>query len=254
MSGRFRLQDAVALVTGGGSGIGRAICIRFAAEGAKVAVVDRDNTAAQAAATEVSRAGGSAVAIEHDIADVAAQPRVFDAIEMQFGCVTILVNNAGIGEHRPFLEVTPELWDRHHEINARGTFFLMQEGARRMIAAGRGGSIINVTSVVAERPWLHNTAYAASKAAVRIATAYAATELGPYGIRVNNLAPGPTDTPLSAPRYMDTDYRRDILNSVPLGRLGTPDDLANAALFLASDHASFITGVTLAVDGGRLTR
>lgn len=245
------LAGKTAIVTGGARGIGAAICEHFVSAGAKVAILDRDGAAAEAHARQLQADGGRAAAFELDISRVDQHAVALDVLEAELGSVEILVNNAGIGEHQAFLEVTPDLWDRTHQINARGTFFLMQECARRMIAAGISGSIINVTSVVVDRVWLLNSAYAASKAAVRSATEYAAAELGPHGIRVNNLCPGPTDTPLSAPRYQDPAFRESLLEVVPLKRIGTPDDLAHAAVFLASNASSFTTGSTLYVEGGR---
>jgi glucose 1-dehydrogenase len=245
------LEGRVAIVTGGGSGIGEAIAERFAREGARVAVVDRDADAAIRVAERIAADGGVAEAIVLDIADLAAHDPALDEVEVRLGTPRILVNNAGVGGHSDLLDVTPELWDRVHGINARGTFFLLQRTAARMVAAREGGSIVNVTSVVAERVWLPSTTYAASKAVVRTVTEYAAAELGRHGIRVNNLCPGPTDTPLSAPRYLDPEYRQSILDVLPVGRIGTPDDMANAALFLASDASAFTTGSTLFVEGGR---
>ncbi|HWH97702.1 MAG TPA: SDR family NAD(P)-dependent oxidoreductase [Pseudolysinimonas sp.] len=245
------LEGRVALVTGAGRGIGAAIAEQFAEAGAAVVVADRDAPLAESSAARIAEGGARVLPLVLDIADVASHAAAVSRIESEFGGLDVLVNNAGVGPHAAFLEVTPELWDEVHSINARGTFFLTQHVAARMVEQGRGGSIINVTSVVADRVWLASTAYAASKAAVRTVTEYAAAELGPHGIRVNNLCPGPTDTPLSAPRYRDPEYRASILEVVPLRRIGTPMDLARAALFLASDQSSFTTGSTLYVEGGR---
>ncbi|GAB3616652.1 glucose 1-dehydrogenase [Okibacterium endophyticum] len=241
------LEDRVAIVTGGGGGIGAAIVRRYAEAGARVAVLDLDVGAARS----VSEATRGAEAFGLDVADVEAHHAVLDAVEDRMGPASVLVNNAGVGTHADVLDVTPEQWDRVHSVNARGTFFFMQEFARRLVAAGTGGSIINVTSVVADRVWLPSTAYAASKAVVRTFTEYAAAELGRHGIRVNNLCPGPTDTPLSAPRYSDPGFRASLLEAIPLRRIGSTRDLADAALFLASDTSAFTTGTTLYVDGGR---
>lgn len=246
-----QLAGRVAVVTGGGRGIGAAICAHLAAAGASVAVVDRDGQLAQARAAELAADGYRAVAVELDVSVVGDHDAALDEVECELGPVRILVNNAGVGVHAAFLEVTPEDWDRVHALNARGTFFFAQNAARRMVAHGAGGSIINVTSVVAERVWMPNTAYAASKAAVRTVTEYGAAELGRFGIRVNNLCPGPTDTPLSAPRYLDPEFRKSMLEVLPLGRIGSPDDLGRAAVFLAGDDSSFTTGSTLFVEGGR---
>lgn len=135
--------------------------------------------------------------------------------------------------------------------DVKGAFFMMQHVAARMVRAGKGGSIINVTSVAAEIPWQPNSAYGPSKAALKHATKFAASELGEHQIRVNNLCPGPTETPLTAPLY-DDELRARFLKLMPLGRLGQPRDLANAAVFLASDRSAFTTGSTVYVEGGRL--
>lgn len=250
-AGAGALTGRVAAVTGGASGIGAGIAAGLAAEGAPVAILDRDAAAGRARARALRAAGLDVAAFALDVARIEDHDAVLDQVEAELGPLRVLVNNAGIGPHADFLDVTPQMWDALHAVNARGAFFLMQAAARRMIGHGHGGSIINVTSVVVERIWLENTAYAAHKAALAKAGEYAAKELGPYGIRVNVLAPGPTDTPLSAPRYSDPDYRERLLQAIPLRRIGTPDDLARAAVFLASDASSFTTGQTIHVDGGR---
>jgi NAD(P)-dependent dehydrogenase (short-subunit alcohol dehydrogenase family) len=245
------LRGRTALVTGGGSGIGEAICTHFAAAGAAVAVLDRNGDAAARVSDQLARSGARTCAVTLDIAQIDRIDAALDEVEAALGVPDVVVNNAGVGVHAGFLDVTPELWDETHSINARGTFFMTQRTAARLVAQGRPGSIINVTSVVAERVWLASTAYAASKSAVRTFTEYAAAELGPKGIRVNALCPGPTDTPLSAPRYQDPGYRAGLVAVVPLRRIGTVDDLAKAAVFLAGDESAFTTGSTVYVDGGR---
>ncbi|MBN9173602.1 MAG: SDR family oxidoreductase [Microbacterium sp.] len=242
-----RMAGTVCLVTGGGQGIGQAIAARLHAEGARVAIADRDLERARDAAAALD----GAIAVELDVADLDAHASALDEVERRLGVVGVLVNNAGVGPHSALLDVTPDLWDTVHSVNLRGAFFLLQAVARRMVAHGIAGSIVNVTSVVADRVWMPSTAYAASKRALATVTEYAAAELGPHGIRVNNLCPGPTDTPLSAPRYQDPAFREAMVARLPLGRVGTPGDLAEAALFLASDSSAFTTGSTLYVEGGR---
>jgi NAD(P)-dependent dehydrogenase (short-subunit alcohol dehydrogenase family) len=248
------LAGKVAIVTGGGSGIGKAISKSFVKAGAMVAVVDRDLNSANDVAAALTNEGGRATGIEFDVTAVERIDAMLDQVVTEFDRIDVLVNNAGVGFHVPFREVTPDIWDRIHSVNARGAFFVMQCVAERMVAQGDGGSIINVTSVVADRPWLNNAAYGPSKAALRIATGYAANELGQFGIRVNNLCPGPTDTPLTAAEYHDPEFRPRLLADIPLGRIGQPEDLAKAAVFLAGAQSSFTTGSTLYVDGGRLAR
>jgi 3-oxoacyl-[acyl-carrier protein] reductase len=225
--------------------------VRFHAEGALVAVVDRDGDAAAQVARGLDPQGQTAVAVTLDVADIGAHDAALDQIESRLGAIRGLVNNAGVGPHAAFLDVTADLWDQVHAVNLRGAFFLAQSVARRMVESRVPGSIVNVTSVVADRVWMPSTAYAASKAALAAVTAYGAAELGRHGIRMNSLAPGPTDTPLSAPRYRDPSFRAELLARLPLGRVGSPEDLAQAALFLMSDASAFTTGSTIYVDGGR---
>lgn len=249
MSGR--LAGRVCLVTGAGRGIGEAVATRFAEEGGTVALADRDDASVSEVAGRLRDRGLAAHAYALDVADLDGHEPVLRAVTDELGVVDVLVNNAGVGPHAAFLDVTPELWDHIHAVNLRGTFFLTRLVARHLVDAGRPGSVVNVTSVVAHTVWMPSVAYAASKAALVAVTEYAAAELGPQGIRVNALCPGPTDTPLSAPRYSDPAFRAGMLERIPLRRLGRPDDLAEAAVFLASDESSFTTGSTLFVDGGR---
>jgi NAD(P)-dependent dehydrogenase (short-subunit alcohol dehydrogenase family) len=246
-----RLEGRVCIVTGAGRGIGEAVAARLHGEGAAIAVIDRDGDAAAQVARELDPTGETTIGIPLDVTDIAAHDAALDLIESRVGVIRGLVNNAGVGPHAAFLDVTPELWDQVHAVNLRGAFFLAQSVARRMVTSGLPGSIVNITSVVADTVWMPSTAYAASKAALATVTEYGAAELGRHGIRVNNLAPGPTDTPLSAPRYEEPSFRADLLARLPLGRVGRPEDLAEAALFLISDASAFTTGSTLYVDGGR---
>lgn len=247
-----RLADRVAVVTGAARGNGRAIAEAYAREGAVVVVADRDAPGAQAAAEAIVAAGGRAEAAALDVTRSAEVESVLDAVTSRHGRLDILVNNAGVIGRYPFLEITEAEWDRVLDINLKGTFLCGQAAARRMVAQGRG-VIINVASVNAESVNPTTVHYCASKGAVRTLTKGMALALAPYGIRVNAIGPGPIYTDLSRDRLDDPAALAATLAHIPMGRVGQPQDLAGAAIFLASDEAGYVTGITLYVDGGWLT-
>ena len=247
----MRLDGKIALVTGAGSGFGAGIAQRFAAEGARVACVDIDGAAAERVAAEI---GGNALAITADVglaADVAASVA---ETRRRFGVPHILINNAGTTHrNKPLMEVTEEDFDRVFRVNVKSIFHYVREVAPLMRDGG-GGAILNVSSTAALRPRPGLTWYNASKGAASLASKSLALELAPWKIRVNALCPvmgatgllehfmGVPDTPENRERFIAT---------IPLGRMSRAEDIAAAALFLASDEAEFITGVDLPVDGGR---
>lgn len=239
-----RLDGQVAVVTGGGAGIGRGIARGLAAFGATVAIWERDPETGPAAAAEVGGLGLTTDVREADQVD-AALARTVD----ELGPVSILVNNAGGVFATPFLEATEKGWDALHRANLRHVLLCTQRVARAMVAAARPGSVINVTSIEGTRAAPGYAAYAAAKAGVISFTQTAAVELAPYGIRVNALAPDITMTEgLAALAPPD---RADHLGRVvPLGRVGHVDEMAGAAVFLASELSSYVTGQTIHVDGG----
>jgi 3-oxoacyl-[acyl-carrier protein] reductase len=245
-----RLEGKVALVTGAGSGFGLGIAETFAREGARVVVVDIRQEAAEAAA---ARIGKSSIGIAADVSKAAdVQAAVGKALDA-FGRVDIVVNNAGISHrNRPMLEVEEEEFDRIFAVNVKSIYHFAKAAVPQMRAQG-GGVFINVGSTAGLRPRPGLTWYNSTKGAVHTMTKSMAVELAPNRIRVCALAPVAGETPLLA-TFMgeDTPQKREqFVNSIPLGRFSTPQDIANAALYLASDEASMITGVVLEVDGGR---
>ena len=248
----MRLQGKVAVITGGGSGMGRVACDLFAREGARVVVADVADGAGQATVASLTEAGGEAIYVHADVADDAQARAMIDAAVDTYGSLDILYNNAGVmpaadGSIDAMDEAT---WDLVLAINVKGVAHGCKYGIPAMIASG-GGSIINVASFVA---WMgaatSQTAYTASKGAVLAMTREIAVEYARRGIRCNALCPGPIDTPLLAELLADPAQRARRFVHIPLGRLGQPEELAKAALFLASDDSSFMTGASLIVDGG----
>jgi 3-oxoacyl-[acyl-carrier protein] reductase len=243
----MQLAGRVAIVTGGGRGIGRAIVKRFAQAGAKVVVAEVNRETGEATVNDVRAAGGIAHFVQTDTGDRAAVDAMVQETVDTFGELHILVNNAGLtGENGHFLEVSQETWDRVIRVNQTGVFHCGQAAARVMAQAGYG-VFINLSSVNGEVPQARCAPYAASKAAVESITKSMAIDLAPYGIRANAIAPGPIQThePEDAPPRAN---QHTLLN-----RNGLTAEIAAAALFLASDESSYITGQTLLVDGGKLT-
>jgi 2-deoxy-D-gluconate 3-dehydrogenase len=258
------LSGGVAIVTGGAMGIGQGIAFRLAEAGASVVIADRDLEAAQRTMGLITERGGRATAVEVNVGTMeAAQQMVQQALDA-FGQVDILVNNAGIFPFAPALEITEELWDRVLSVNLKGAFFCAQAAAQQMTQAARGGRIINIASIDALHPTGALTHYDTSKGGVVMMTKSLAKEFGPYGITVNAIAPGSIATPGAAAATAASsreltgasgggdDLMAAFLARIPLGRVGQPDDIATATLFLASDAASYVTGSLLVVDGGYL--
>jgi NAD(P)-dependent dehydrogenase (short-subunit alcohol dehydrogenase family) len=246
-----RLEDRVAIVTGGASGLGRAIALAYAEEGAHVVVVDRHYEGAAAVAGEIEALGRRALAIRADVARVAygraAVARTVDA----FGRIDVLVNSAGISTNAPFLEATEAAFERVVQTDLKGTFFVGQAVARQMVQQG-AGAIVNVASQSGAAYVRGLSAeYHAAKAAVIHLTRVMAVELGPHGVRVNAIAPALMLTPLTRDRWDSQPAMREYhLGKLPLQRVGEPGDVVGPAVFLASGESAFVTGHTLFVDGG----
>ena len=241
-----RMQGALALVTGAGSGIGRATAVRFAAEGARVACVDRAAAAADETAAAIKAAGGEAFGLGADVTDEAACGRMVAATVARFGGLTTLVNSAGVGPQR---EMSPaEEFRRIVEINLTGTW-LVSQAARPALAASGRGSVTNLASIYGLVGSSRSPGYAGSKGGVVNLTRQLAAEWAP-AVRVNCVCPGHIETPLTATLMADAAWRATMITRYPLGRFGRVDDIAAAILYLASDEASFVTGAALPVDGG----
>ncbi len=247
----FALHGRNALVTGASSGLGAHFARLLASQGAKVALAARRLDRLESLANEIRAAGGTAIAVACDVQDEASVVDAAARAAAGLGTLDILVNNSGVTGRKPFLESTAEEWDSVLDTNLRGAFLMCREFARAAIAAGQGGRIVNVASILGLRTIKGVVPYSASKAGLCHMTAVLAMELGPHGITVNTLAPG----------YVETDLNRSFLQGpagariaarVPLGRLGQPEDLDGALLLLASEAGRFITGVVLPVDGGHV--
>jgi len=245
----MRLQDKVAIVTGAGSGIGQAIALRFAAEGADLVVPDLRLPAAEETAARVRALGRRALALQVDVAQSRDVKRMVDATIEQFGRVDILVNNAGIRLVAPLTEVSDEDWNRVIATNLTGVFYGIREVVPHMRRQGRG-KIISMASITGVSPFLNRIAYCVSKGGVITMTKTAALELAGTGICVNAIAPGFVATPLTAGYDADPRMATAVRTSSPHGRWGQPAEVAAAALYLASEEADWVNGITLFIDGG----
>jgi NAD(P)-dependent dehydrogenase (short-subunit alcohol dehydrogenase family) len=245
------LEGKVAVVTGGGRGIGRAIAERFAEEGARVAIAELRAEGEQVAG-ELRAAGHDAAAVPTDVSEPDDVGRMVDVVVERFGRVDVLVNNAAVSLGESFLETSLATWQRTLAVNLTGAFICGQAVARTMVARGGGGRILNMASVNSVAAEKGAASYVAAKGGLALLTRAMAVDLAPYGILVNAIAPGPIRTEASAPIFDQERYRRGIEHGVPLARAGSPAEVAAVAAFLASDDASFVNGTTVVVDGGFL--
>jgi NAD(P)-dependent dehydrogenase (short-subunit alcohol dehydrogenase family) len=250
-----KLAGKVAVVTGAGSGIGRAAATLFAREAAVVVIIDLVAQAAKETAAEITEAGGQAISVGADISAPGQVENAFTQIHSEYGRVDVLYNNAGVNSSGSVIDATDEDWDRSFAVNAKGTFLCSRAAARLMVQTG-GGSIVNQGSVAAVVGVANFASYCASKGAVVALTRSMSVDLAPRGVRVNAICPGTVYTPLMEPMLRARgggDMAAGMALTVakyPIGRLGTPEEIAAVALFLASDDSSFLTGSVVTADGG----
>jgi NAD(P)-dependent dehydrogenase (short-subunit alcohol dehydrogenase family) len=255
---QMRLQNKTCLVTGGGSGLGRAIAERFAREGARVAVIGRHPQSLEGTVEAITAIGGEAMLVVADISAPEAAVGAVEKIMTQWGRIDILVNNAGVVDRQTCTEASVEDWDRVMNINLRAVFVMCKAVIPQMIENG-SGAIVNIASISAVRGQSGACSYSASKAGMINFARTIANDYGRFGIRANNILPGLVETDLSRSRLQEGEIWDEVMAEnfiphYPLGRVGQPSDISNAALFLASDEAAWITGVDLAVDGGYLAK
>lgn len=249
----FELKDKIAIVTGAGRGIGRAIATILAKQGAKVALADIRIDEARECEREIKDNGGSAIAIKTDVSELSSVKEMVNVVHDSFGQIDILVNNAGWDKMQPFLETTPNLWDKIISINYKGVLNCVYCVAPDMIKKG-GGRIISISSDAGRVGSSGEAVYSGAKGAIISFSKTMARELARHKITVNVVCPGPTETPLVDEMKQDSDRNKKIFDAmakiIPLRRMGKPEDIAYAVLFLASDEANFITGQVLSVSGG----
>lgn len=249
-----RLKDKTAIVTGGGSGIGKAICLRFAQEDAQVAVLEVNAQAGEQTVGEIKQSGGEAMQFECNVADQQQVMDVFDQVEQKYGGVDVLVNNAGIAHIGTVEATTEEDFDRIYDVNVKGVYNCLKAGVSKM--KGRGGAILNLASIVSCVGIPDRFAYSMSKGAVLTMTYSVACDYVKQKIRCNSIAPGRVHTPF-VDGFIKANYPGNeqemfekLAKTQPIGRMGQPDEIASLALFLCSDEAAFITGSNYAIDGG----
>lgn len=246
-----RLGDKVVIVTGGDTGIGKAISVAMAREGASV-VVDYvgNSTPASAVVREVESFGARACAVGADVSKSDEVAQLIRAAIERFGKVDVMVNNAGIEEQHPFVEMPLDVYNRTVQVNLTGVWLGSQAAAKQMIAQKHGGRIITISSIHEDVSMPTNAAYCATKGALRMLTRTIAVELAPHGITVNNVCPGAIDTPLDEHLKEEPDKYEKLLEEIPMHRMGKPEEIAEMCVYLASDEGAYVTGASLFIDGG----
>ncbi len=244
------MKGKVAIVTGAGRGIGKAIAQALAGAHATVVVNDVDLGAAQEVARGIEASGGKALPVKADVRNAEEIDRMVEITVRELGGIHVLVNNAGIVLRKPAEEITEEEWDRVIDINLKGSFLCARAAAQAMMKAGQGGRIINISSIMGGVALPPRAAYCASKGGIVALTKNLAAEWAKHAITVNGIAPGWTVTEMTESYFSQEPVRRFVLERIPLNRLGKPEDMAHAAVFLASEYSDYITGQTIYVDGG----
>jgi glucose 1-dehydrogenase len=248
----MRLKDKVAIVTGAGRGIGRAIAIGYAREGACVVVnYSRSREAAEDAVAQICAAGGRSIAVRADVAELGDHAALIERTLAEFGALHILVNNAGIEYNEPVLESKPETWEETVSVNLKGAYFLACAAAQVMKQAG-GGKIVNISSVHDIEPLRNRAIYSITKGGMLMLVKSLALELAEHQIRVNAISPGAILTDMNRKHLTDPPRRDRLLTQIPVKRIGEPEDIVGAAVFLASPESDYVTGTTIYVDGGLL--
>ncbi len=249
----MRLRGKAAIVTGAATGIGKAIALAFASEGARVVVDYRDvSTAADAVVREITGNGGTAIALRADVTKASDVEALVNGTEAAFGGVDVIVNNAGVEEKHPFLEMPFDVFQRVIDVNLTGVWLCSQYAARAMVRRGSGGRIITISSIHEDVAMPMNAPYCAAKGAVRMLTRTIAVELAPHGITANDVCPGAIETPMDANIERQPEKLRALLSEIPLRRMGKPEEVAELCVYLASDAAAYVTGASFTIDGGMM--
>jgi glucose 1-dehydrogenase len=248
----MRLANKVAIVTGSATGIGQAIAIAFAREGASVMVNYFGTNPPDETMSRIKQLGGKAEAVQADVSDPAQVQTLINAAIKSFGQLDILVNNAGIEFKHPFTEFPFDLWQKVIAVDLTGPFLCAQGAAKQMINQKRGGRIINISSIHEDLPMPTNAPYCAAKGGLRMLMRTIAVELAPHNITVNNIGPGAIYTPIDTDVQANPEIEKQLMAEIPLGRWGKPEEVANLAVYLASDDAAYCTGSTFFIDGGML--
>lgn len=248
-----RLENKVAVVTGGDTGIGKGICLCMAREGAAVTIdYHGDRPPADELVRQIEQDGGKALAIAADVTKPEDVDELISQTVNTFGRLDIFVNNAGMEIKKPFLEVPLDIWNKVIDVDLTGPWICSQKAAQQMVKQGDGGRIINISSVHEDLPMPTNAPYCSAKGGLRMMMRTICVELAPHKITVNNIGPGAIDTPMDAPLKENPELMKQLLDEIPLGRMGQPEEIGELAVYLASDAAAYVTGSTFFIDGGML--
>lgn len=247
------LEKKVVVITGAGSGLGRAMALRAAQDGADIVLADISESAMATVAEEIRETGGKAVCCVVNVCDAESIRAMLEKAEAELGRVDALINSAGVFSSIPFLELSEADWDKMINVNLKGSFLCTQLFIKQLLKQGTGGSVLFLSSISGYIGFTNSAHYCASKGAVRQLSKAIALEFGPQGIRSNVIAPGTIESPMNAWILEDPDMKAKSVSSIPLGRFGKTEEIAAAAVFLISDEASFVSGSELLVDGGQIT-